>query len=741
MFGKSKSRLIWSGILAGAMACAGTALAAGTATVSGNVAAWVKNATLKSSAPASTTVTISVNLALKNRAALKSFVAEVSNPGSREYGKYLSTEQFAASYAPAAADVAAVEKFLEQSGMKDVAVGPHGVYVSATATVAQIRTAFNVSQNLYAYQGFTLRANKEEPSVPAALAGKIAFIGGLDDTGMMRKPFHRSVMQGDLVAPKSVEAASTSTPDVTPPPVAASNGSPYCNHTFGAGKLVAELSTPADVYGSSIPWLGCGYDPAVVRSAYGLDQVTYNGTGVTVAIVDAYASPTIVRDINDYSVNNKLPRIKVGVNFSQIVPAGIYRVSPTEPCGPYGWWEEESLDVSAVHSSAPGAKIVYVGSRDCGPTLDIAFMDAIYNRVADVITDSWGDNGEAIAPGDQQAYDQALMAAAAQGITVLFSSGDNGDLDAPNGVASGAWPSTSPWVTAVGGTTLLVTGTTGEKSEYGWGNYRAFLNDVTVNSANSVTTSGVATTTAYGYTFDDYAYYSGSGGGISLLEAQPAYQAKQVPASLATSLNLASGYVETLPNAQRVVPDISMLGDPYTGFIFGETFTIAGNAIADAGCAPSTPTTEYCQTSIGGTSVASPWMAGVMAVLNSKRIANGEPLVGFANPLLYFIGSQSNGTYLGDAINQIIAPTTPVALLRGYAANLNEARVVTVNSVPFLIITAPYALEVCGLPLCLGINDVWNYTSESPADVPPSPAGYNDVVGLGVPWVPKLLMH
>jgi len=77
-------------------------------------------------------------------------------------------------------------------------------------------------------------------------------------------------------------------------------------------------------------------------------------------------------------------------------------------------------------------------------------------------------------------------------------------------------------------------------------------------------------------------------------------------------------------------------------------------------------------------------MAGVLAVLNSKRIATGEPLVGFANPLLYSVGSQSNGTFYKDAINQIIAPTTPVALLRGYAVDLNEARVVTVNSVPFL---------------------------------------------------------
>jgi subtilase family serine protease len=710
-------------------------MAAGTTTVSGNVAGWVKNATLKSSAPASSSTTISVNLALKNLAGLKSFVEEVSDPKGREYGKYLTTEEFASRYAPAAADVATVQKLLENAGMKNVTVGPHGVYVSATATVAQIRKAFNVSQNLYAYKGFTLRANKEAPTIPASLAGKVVFIAGLDDTALMRKPFHRSIAQGDLVAPKSAAAASPGTTAVTPPPVAASNDSPYCNKTFGAGALVATLSTPADVYGDKIPWLGCGYDAGILRSAYGFDKVKYDGTGVTVAIVDAYASPTIVNDISDYSINNNLKKIKNGVNFTQIIPEGIYSVSPDEACGPYGWWEE----VSAVHSGAPGAKIVYVGSRDCGVSLDIAFENTVYNHVADVVTDSWGDNGEAINPGDQQTYDQALLAGAAQGITVLFSSGDDGDLDAINGVASGAWPATSAYVTGVGGTTLLITDSSGDKAEYGWGNYRAFLDGVVVNSAKSVTTTGVATTTAFGYTFDDYSYYAGSGGGISLLEAQPSYQAKLVPASLATSLNLASGYVEPLPNPQRVSPDVAMIGDPYTGFVYGETFTIAGDPIADAHCAKSTATTEYCQTSIGGTSVASPWMAGVFAVLNSKRVATGEPLVGFANPLLYSVGSQSNGTYFKDAINQIIAPTTPVALLRGYAANLNEARVVTVNSVPFLIIEAPYALEVCGLPICLGLNDVWNYTSLSPAAIPPTPAGYNDVTGLGVPWVPKLI--
>jgi hypothetical protein len=130
-------------------------------------------------------------------------------------------------------------------------------------------------------------------------------------------------------------------------------------------------------------------------------------------------------------------------------------------------------------------------------------------------------------------------------------------------------------------------------------------------------------------------------------------------------------------------------------------------------------------------------MAGVIAVVNQKRLAAGEPEVGFANPWLYSVGSEGNGVLLHSAINQIIAPTEPVSLLRGYAANLNEARVVTVNSVPFNVQTTPYGIIVCGITICLGVDDVFNYTSESTAGG--TGRGYNDVTGLGVPWVPKLI--
>jgi len=730
--------------MAVAIACAVPVTWAASPTA-GNVAGWVKSAAKIGAAPGDLKVTIAVHMLLKDTAGLKREVAAISSPTSAAYGHFFSREEFAARFAPGTVEVGAVKALLEHAGMTEVKVGPEGVYVSATATVSQLAKTFHVSQNLYLYKGLTLRANPEEPTLPAALAGKVLYVEGLDDTTAMRQPFHRSATMGALVSPAAahIAANSTTTPSVTPPPVAAGNPSPFCNKDFGASVIVATLSTAADVYGAAIPWLNCGYTPQQIRAAYGLNKVRYDGGGVTVAITDAYASPTILADANRYAANHHLPRLINGVNFSQIIPLGIYDVSLTSPtselCGPYGWWTEESLDVAAVHGSAPGANIVFVGALDCETSLDIAFINTVYNHVADIVTSSWGDNGESIAPGTQALYDQAAMAGAAQGMTVLFSSGDDGDLAEDNGVASGSWPATSAWVTGVGVTTLEIMDN-GTKAEYGWGTYRALLADATVNSATSVSDSGVTTISAYGFTFDDYSFYAGSGGGLSLLELQPAYQASAVPAALATTLNLASGYTEPLPFAQRVSPDVAMVADPYTGYLYGETYTIAGNAIADHGCTPISKTEEYCENAIGGTSLASPLMAGVMAVMNQKRNEHGEPLVGFANPLLYGIGSRGNGVDFNEALNQIVAPTENVSVLRAYAANLNVVRVVTINSVPFLITTTtPYALEVCGLPICLGLNDIFNFTSLSQASVPPTPAGYNDVTGLGVPYVPKLI--
>jgi subtilase family serine protease len=736
---KYNAPLLLAALMVIAIACAATVKGAIAATMTGNVAGWVKNATLIGPAPTASQVTIAVHMTLTDIPGLQALVTDVSTPSSPSYGHFLTQEQLGLRFAPAAADVEAVRMGLEYLGLTHVTVGPLGAYVSATATVGQLISTFHIAQNLYSYHGLTLRANVEEPTIPASLAGKVTFISGLDDTTMLRVPQFHSATMGRFISPPPV----TPVPQVTPPPIAANNPSLYCNTDFGAEMLLATLSTGADVYGDVIPWLNCGYTPQQIRSAYGLDQVSFNGKGVTVAILDAYASPTLESDANRYAENHGLPPLRRGINFRQIIPDGIYNVNPADSCSPLTWWTEQSLDVAAVHGVAPGANILYIGAADCNTSLDVALMDALYGHLADVMTNSYGYNGEAIAPGRAAADDQALMAGAAQGMTVLFSSGDNGDVSQLNGAATGAWPATSAWVTGVGGTTLEILGAGVGKAEYGWGTYRAFLANATVNSAALVTDSGVETATNYGVTYDDYAFYSGSGGGISLLESQPAYQAGAVPANLAVSLNLANASTVTLPNAQRVSPDVAMVADPYTGYLYGETFTIAGNPVNDHGCTPvaGSTTEEYCEAGIGGTSLASPLMAGVMAVMDQARRASGNPVLGFANPWLYGLGSHGDGVSFRTPLNQIVAPTEPVALLRGYAANPNEVRVVTVNSVPFVITLLPFALQVCGLRICLGVNDVFNYSSLSLAITPPAPAGYNDVTGLGVPFVPQLVNH
>ena len=710
------------------------AAGATSGTIAGNVAPWVGQASAVGEAPAAQRVSIVVHMALQHADDLKQVASDVSRPGSASYGHYLSAETFRSTFAPAQADVDAVQAMLAAAGMGDITVGAAGATVSASATVAQLRTAFKVSQRMYRAGAGTMRANAEAPTLPSALAGKVVAIEGLDDTTLLKQPQHVSAMAGAAVTPASAAggaSASGLTSErlaavaVTPPPVAANLPSPFCDTFFG--DLKATLSTKPAPYDKALPWLVCGYTPQQVQAAYGFDKVAYDGTGVTVAIIDAYASPTLMADGNRYAANHGLPALTAD-NFTQIIPKGIYTVPAAEVANAYGWWTEESLDLASVHGSAPGASIVYIGSSDNGTSLTVALMNAIYNHSADVITNSYGYGGESVPAADVAAEDQAFMAAAAMGITVLFSSGDDGDLSQLNGVAGGSWEATSAYVTGVGGTSLGVKTAAGAKVEYGWGTYRAYLAGTTVNGGTSITTSGLTQATVAGVAQSAFAFYAGAGGGLSLLEAQPAYQAGVVPAALATTLDEASGNTVTL-SAHRVSPDVAMVADPYTGYLYGETQTIAGDPVSDAGCTPLTGTTEYCEEAIGGTSLASPLMAGAIAVMNQARLAKGKALVGFVNPLLYSLRPGTAVSLKGAALNQVVPPASPVSVLRGYANDLTRVRVVTVNSVPTFAETAPYPLQVCGLAICEGLDDVFNVVTP----------GYNDVTGLGVPFLPDLV--
>jgi subtilase family serine protease len=200
--------------------------------------------------------------------------------------------------------------------------------------------------------------------------------------------------------------------------------------------------------------------------------------------------------------------------------------------------------------------------------------------LAQIVTNSYGFNTELLPPGYVKPFEDTLIQAAAEGIGVYFSSGDNGDETATFGFATTDWPASSPWVTAVGGTALGVDQAGARAIETGWGTSTYGCNQTTL----ACTRSG---------------WLYGSGGGVSRIFPKPAYQA-------------------ALTTTGRAVPDVAALGDPQTGLLVGQTQTFPDGVYYD----------EY---RIGGTSVSSPIFAGLMALADQ---AAGSPH-GFANSLFY----------------------------------------------------------------------------------------------------------
>ena len=691
----------------GSLTAAFSVPAHATMNSSGEMAPWVAHAEKTGPVEDGKTIEISVYLGFRNEDALERLIQAQSTPGTAEYGHYLTRAQFHARFAPEKSAVEAVRKTLAQQGLTIGHVAASGLYLQATGTVGQIKKAFRVDQNYYRYNGRVMRANSQAPVLSSDMARYVTHIGGLQDTAGMIQPFHKGIDQMTSPVPRPAVVSPAAT---IQPPTAAFLTSPYCS-TYWGDKTATITPTPKP-FAAKMGYLNCGYTPTQMQQAYGANKVTEDGTGITVAIVDAYASPTIVNDANTYSAAHGLPKL-TAKNFSQNIPDAIFKVSPTEACGPQGWFTEETLDVESVHTFAPGATILYVGARNCDDPLDDVLYDTIDSATPpSIITNSWGFDGEFTTPNEQAVNNAEYKQAAAEGISVLFASGDAGDVSQLNGVASGGWPATSPWVTGVGGTTLALTAADGTKQEWGWGTYRAFL------GGTAKITNGGATVKASG-PLGAFSFYSGAGGGVSFYQTQPSYQAGIVPASLSTVTFTTDGEEIFFNSPRRVAPDISMDADPYSGFLMGETFTISATAVNNAGCTKLSTTTEYCEFGEGGTSLATPSLAGVLAVVDQARAKKGMGTVGFINHMLYKlkVGTGTNAAPLRD----VNAPTTPTSVLRAYPAAIGEnPRVITVNSVPS---------SGCPGGLCEGVDDVFNLTTK----------GYDNVTGRGTPWVPALI--
>jgi subtilase family serine protease len=314
------------------------------------------------------------------------------------------------------------------------------------------------------------------------------------------------------------------------------------------------------------------------------------------------------------------------VPLSQILPPDVSNdPDEIENCDPQGWYGEESLDVEAVHAMAPGAHVLYVGGEDCfDENLIEAVNKIVDGNLAQIVTNSYGNYGENEDAALLQAWNDTFRQAALEGIGVYFSSGDNGDEIANIGFASPDFPASHPLVTAVGGTSLGVGKDDNYLFQTGWG------------TTTTTLTSGAWAPAPPG----DYLY--GAGGGTSRLFAEPDYQKPVVPKKLANANHGKGG--------GRVVPDVSLVGDPQTGMLVGQTQTLPDGTV------------KYSEYRLGGTSLSSPLMAGVMA-LADQRAGRRH---GFANPALY-------GRYGTGAYRDVFAPLAPIAVVRNDYVNSVDA--------------------------------------------------------------------
>jgi subtilase family serine protease len=552
----------WAAALA-ALAVAAVAAAPASAAprdkLPGSVPPWAKASANKGGAAATDPVNFRVYLPWRDADAAGALARAVSDPSSASYGKYVTPAQFRQRFAPSEADANTVKSWLTSQGFRVDYTPSNRHYVAAEGTVAQAQTAFAVKLDEYTVEGQTLRAPSSELSVPAGVPASAVI--GIDQSA-------------DLV---HTDRAGTDAP-----PSAGFRNAPPCS-TYWAEKIATDLPS---YQGAKQPYAPCGATPAQLRGAYGVAGSGYDGSGQTVAVIDAYASPTIAADVNEYSSRHGLPALRAG-QFSQVAAPGTYKRPENPKQDPQGWYGEETLDIEAVHTMAPGANIVYVGAPNNYQDLDAALNHVVDRGLARIVTNSYGFSGEFLPPGFIKPYTDTFIQAAAEGIGVYFSSGDNGDEVANLGVASPDWPASSPWVTAVGGTALGVSQSDGYVGETGWGTRRAPL---------------------AGSSWGTPAFQYGGGGGTSRLFAEPSYQQGVVPNALATRWGAAG----------RVVPDVAMVGDPNTGMLVGQTQTFSDGVSYD----------EY---RIGGTSLSSPLFAGVMALADQ---AAGIPH-GFANPALY----------------------------------------------------------------------------------------------------------
>ncbi len=529
---------------------------------------------------------------------LRRFALAVSDPTSAGYGDYRSIAELSRLFGASRRSRIQVTHYLRRIGARDVRVDVTGLFARATLTTALAQRVFHVRlQRLRSANG----ASVVRPLHVAGAAGSSgATISGATVSGA-------GTSAGAAHVPAPLRAAITGVIglDTTPLPLGASTR----HRSRGALVSARAASQPSSAHTRSGRPSGCaaglasgGFTPNQYRTAYRYDplraqQLLGQGQRVALIEVDGFKYSDIRQFANCFGL--PIPALNgfgVGVRQPGLAPGG-----------------ESTLDLEILDAAAPGLKSidVYETRSRAADTLQALTAPLRSRQRPQIISASLGLCEPALYAAVGAAgigvADGAMQMAAASGITFLAASGDQGAADCtrPDGVPfrllSVNYPASSWWATGVGGTNLVLNGANGIDSQVVW---------------------------------DDAAVAPGAagGGGASRLFRRPSYQA---------------GFVRGFG---RAVPDVSMLADILPGYAI--YCSARGDCINRASSNP--------WQAVGGTSAATPLLAGGLALIDQALRARHQRQLGLVNPLLYrssALGALSDVTAIGNDVGTELAPS------------------------------------------------------------------------------------
>lgn len=503
---------------------------------------------------------ITVVLKGRNVAQLDALLSELDEPGSANYHRYLTPAEFKDRFGPTEAQVQAVVAHLRANGFRNITVSANNKLVSAEGNVDNTHRAFNVSLKRFNYRGKSVYGNDVAAQVPSELGGLVDAVLGLQNAEVPHRLLHRLLPASAMIDHPGAAAAS-------------------------AGQQIAHQPTDfAQIYdASSMP-------PA---------------TNTTVGIITWGDMTQTIADLRQFTRSAGLPTVNTAV-----VPGGAGTLAND---GDPAEWDLDSQDIIGVSGGVK--KLIFYAAIN-GDSSDSALTDAAitqaYNTAttadeAKIINVSLGeDESAAKADGSLQANDAVFKQAAAQGQIFSISSGDAGVYQwsySPGGAPgfigeynnsgtaitptidmtkfSASSPASSPYVVAVGGTTLSTTNTTTWAGETVWNEGAAY-----------------ADLDMFGNPVDNAARIWATGGGVSTYESIPSWQTPVL-----------SIYVK-----RRGLPDVSFDAAASTGALI----VINGQAGQQ----------------VGGTSLASPiFVGGFARVESAHNNSIGLPTPGFYQKL------------------------------------------------------------------------------------------------------------